>query len=412
MSFQIGTATSVQDLLTKMDTFLKLGHSLDPAYTGTGTGTITLLIGTASTVLEIITVTLTSSTAFSVSGSVSGALGTGTVGTPFTCSVCGFTIVAGGVAWAAADAIVFTMTPPWVQQRAINIGTADEYIWKAPGNANANSIYVGVQRFLDVGGDYDNVRVGGFTGFNSGLTFANQAGAMIRPVMPALRVGSMPYWLMANGQRAILITKVSTVYECLYLGFLNSYANPNQHPYPLVVGASMAWSTEPGVGSASWRWSYVGNEHRAFPLGYFSVPGASGVAADNQCQIRLRRVDGVWRGFGNQSGSTVSTTANAYVWPSNNGNMSNVITNLDGSIPLFPVVLQEDLGYIGGSYPTVAGGLSWVGPQSYGELDGVTVCSGQANTAENTVTISRIQNLVVQNVYRNTKSDYFAVKLA
>ena len=79
MSYETGTATSYTDLLNKLDTFLRKGHALPVTWTGVGNGTLSGLIGTATTVLETITVTWTSATAFNVSGSVTGSMGSGTV---------------------------------------------------------------------------------------------------------------------------------------------------------------------------------------------------------------------------------------------------------------------------------------------------------------------------------------------
>jgi hypothetical protein len=83
----------------------------------TGKGTITGLFGTASTVNEIITCVATDATHFTVAGNVSEALGTATVGTPFTGAVCSFTITAGATAWAAGDIIAFPVTEPWATLR-------------------------------------------------------------------------------------------------------------------------------------------------------------------------------------------------------------------------------------------------------------------------------------------------------
>lgn len=394
MSWESGTATDVADLMAKLNTFLLKGHALEPSYTGAGTGTIDNLIGTASSVLETITVTFSSSTAFSVSGSVSGALGSGTVGPLFTSTVVNFIIVAGGTAWQAGDTITFVMTPPWVSQRAT---AGSEYIWKAPGNDAASSIYAGILRFTDSGADYDNWRLGGFTGFDSGQAFASQPGALTRPVVPLLRVGSMPYWFVANGRRVVMIAKISTVYEAMYLGFLNTYANPNQHAYPLVVGGSMSWANEPASSSVNWRWSYSGNEHRAFGIGL-------GVFTDfNNYPLRLRRPDGIFQGFGsNRASSSIS----GYLWPYGY-DFSNTVLNLDGGYPLLPIVLHSDDG-APGVYP----GITVSNPQQWGELDGVLAVTGHGNAAENTVTIGRTKYLVVQNVNRTTKTDYLAVKLA
>jgi hypothetical protein len=394
VSFEIGTATDVADLMARLNSFLLKGHALEPAYSGAGTGRITNLIGTASSVLETITVTFTSSTAFDVSGSVSGSLGSGTVGVAFTSSVVSFKITAGGTAWQSGDTIVFTMTPPWIQKRGV---AGSEYIWQAPGNGNEAQILVGILRFSDAGADYDNWRLGGFTGFDSGLAFTAQPGALTRPVVPLLRVGSMPYWFVANGRRVVMIAKVSTVYEAMYLGFFNTYINPDQFPYPLLVGGSMSWSSEPASTSQNWRWSYSGNEHRAFPY-----PNPSATTNIDQYQLRMRKPDGAWMGFsGNRSGAS-----GGYIWPYGY-TFSNTLPNLDGTYPLLPIVLHSDEGN-SGVYPNI----TIVNPNIWGELDGVLAVTGHANASENIVTVGRTDYLVVQNINRTTKTDFFAVKLA
>ncbi|HQL48389.1 MAG TPA: hypothetical protein PLC09_06955, partial [Holophaga sp.] len=98
MSWTLGTASSYTDLLTRLNAFLVVGHALPPVYTGTGNGLITGLIGTASSVQETITVTLTGATTFDVSGSETGAMGSGTVGTPFSHANVAFTVTAGSTA--------------------------------------------------------------------------------------------------------------------------------------------------------------------------------------------------------------------------------------------------------------------------------------------------------------------------
>jgi flagellar hook protein FlgE len=88
------------------------GGAGTPAYgnTNVGNGTVTGEAATAATVAQTITMTATSPTQFSVVGSVSGALGTATVGTPFTSSQADFTINAGSTAFAAGDTITLPTT--------------------------------------------------------------------------------------------------------------------------------------------------------------------------------------------------------------------------------------------------------------------------------------------------------------
>lgn len=127
MSTYTGTASDYLDLLTRIDGHLRTtGHAWGQAFTGTGTGRLTGCTGTAASVAETITVSFTSSTAFTVSGSVSGALGSGTVGTPFTSAKVGFTAVAGGTPFTAGDAFTLGTSPAWTRLRAEGCGGANK----------------------------------------------------------------------------------------------------------------------------------------------------------------------------------------------------------------------------------------------------------------------------------------------
>lgn len=83
-----------------------------PSFTGTGNGTIGSISGGLTSVSETITVSLSSATAFTVTGSVSGSIGAGTVGTAFTNGKINFTIIAGSTPFTsgAAFTIVLTVT--------------------------------------------------------------------------------------------------------------------------------------------------------------------------------------------------------------------------------------------------------------------------------------------------------------
>ena len=386
MSWESGTATSYTDLLDKLNTFITKGHALPPSYTGTGNGLITGLIGTGASVQETITVTLTAATTFDVSGSETGAMGSGTVGTPFSHANVAFTLTAGGTAWVAGDTITFVMTAPWV---ALRSAAGSEYIWQAPGNAGTDQILVGASVFSDAGADYFNWRLGGFTGYASGNVFTNQPGAMTGPCLP-LWNASIPYWFVADGKRVIVVAKVSTVFESAYLGFIDTYPSPGQWAYPLAVGGMLAFVNEPVATSVNWRWSYTGNEHHAFYLGN---PTAS--AADAASSLRLRKPDGSWRGFGN-NGFAASASYPGALWPAASG-MTDLRPNLDGTYPMFPIIPTENDGTV---------------QNVFGELAGVMSTTGHLNAAENTITVGRETWLVIQNAHRTTKTDYAALRLA
>jgi hypothetical protein len=115
-------------------------------------------------------------------------------------------------------------------------------------------------------------------------------------------------------------------------------------------------------------------------------------------QLRLRRPDGVWVGF--LIDNYYTTNTGGAVWPFSNPNgtqyMTDLRDNLDGSYPTFPLVLTEDLNGV---------------QNVYGELGGVRATTGHNNAAENTIMDGRDLWLVVQNITRTTKHDYFCVRL-
>jgi hypothetical protein len=396
MSFQTGTATDYSDLLNQLDTFLtSQGMTLTPSFAGTGNGTIAGLIGGSASVAEVVTIAFTDATHFTVVGSISGALASGTVGVAYSSTKIHFTITAGGTAFLAGDTFTVTTTPPWISKRRTS---GDQMIWHAPGNGGLDAILVGAKLFHDAGGDYYNWRLGGFTAFDGALTFEMQPQYIGGPGQtapsPVLNLwnSSIPFWFVANGRRAIVVAKVSTVYVVCFLGFMTPYVSPGSFPYPLVVAGSMAWdgnslAAEPAVGNVHWRWSYTGDELRDLAIG---LPARG---QDPGCQVRLRIPSGTWRGFD----SAWSDTLNGRLWPYTDaviGGMADWRPDLDGGYSILPIVLHD-----------------FANSNVYGELDGVGAITGFGQAVENTITIGLAQWLVVQNVFRTTKVDYFAIKL-
>jgi len=140
----------------------------------------------------------------------------------------------------------------------------------------------------------------------------------------------------------------------------------------------------PAVDSPLWRWSNNSSNVGAFPV-------SNNNPQDLGAQMRMRSPSGVWKGFNTDPGN--ATVGSGQIWPYS-GVMNNLRPNLDGSYYLDAIVLNDDA------------------PNIYGELDGVDAVTGYNQVAENTVTINRIPWLVMQNVFRTTTTDYFAVKLA
>lgn len=102
--------TSLNTAGTSPTLAAKLQHAQDTdligtiTYAGTGDGTITEVWAGADAVEEDVTVTFSNATTAAVVGSVSGALGTATVGTKFTSAKIELMLTAGGTAFVNTDA--------------------------------------------------------------------------------------------------------------------------------------------------------------------------------------------------------------------------------------------------------------------------------------------------------------------
>ncbi len=118
------------DLTDEPETFISLGTPAagTPTFFGLGNGTLTNVSATGATVKpQTITVLFSSPSTFSVTGSVAGYIGAGSVGQAFTSTVVNFTPTAGSVAFSSGDQFAFALT---------NAGT--------PGTNVGNGVLVGL----------------------------------------------------------------------------------------------------------------------------------------------------------------------------------------------------------------------------------------------------------------------------
>lgn len=403
MSYEISTATSAADLLDKLNTFLTAkGKAYGISFTGTGNGTLTAWDGGASSVSETFTITATSATQFSVVGSVSGNIGTATAGTTFTHAKLTFLITTGGTAFVAGDVFKINTCPPWTNLRNT---PGSEMIWQTVGNDGLRQIIVGALLFSNSGADYYNWRIGAFNGFSSAQPFASQPGFSGIPG-PVLNLwnASIPYWFVANGQRVIVFAKISTLYMSAYLGLINTYISPGAWPYPVFIGGSMAWATEPAVGSSSWRYSY----NAGYQMGCYWRGTQTYGTTSTTCSGKFRLPDGSYLGV--QSDTAAQATVNggsATLWPfstdsyaTGSRGFQNIRENLDGTYPLVPIVFSSDRGATAG-----------VDANTWGELDGIRATTGHANSPENTIKDGLLTYVVFQDVFRNEKDQFCALAL-
>lgn len=261
---------------------------------------------------------------------------------------------------------------------------------KGPGLSGTEEIFVGLQAVNDLPNDIYTIEIAGAQGFNSAQGFSAQVGKSPASFV-AVSNSPMTYWIVANGQRFVVVVKVSTTYHAMYCGKILPYGTPSQYAYPLFIG---------GESASALRFSdtTVGNRQ-------FVDPGSP--SSPSQSGVNLCFPDGSWQffqNFINSSGSDSLSTQGRTIWPyagsSNNGTevdnrLRELRDNIDGSYTLLPLILHCES-------PS---------RQVFGELDGCFWVSGFGNAAENIVTVGGVDHLVVQNIHRTNRWNYWALKL-
>jgi hypothetical protein len=354
------------------------------SYTGTGNGVIGKIDTYPSSPVENWTITFTSATAFTVTGSVSGAQAGGTTGTDYNNGKIAFRINVGGTAFVATDQFVITLvattnagTDIWIEDRYNPHSSDLEWIAHGTGLGGSDAIYAGTRMSETPVSNLWHLEMRGFTGFDPGQGFTTQPG--ISPAnYVALWNQTHPFWLAVNGRRWAFVARVSTTYHAGYLGFILPYTLPSEYPYPFLVGGET-------LNPVTWSSTSSLSHHVMF----------SNAAA------QFRRVDGTWRDLN-------TSTAAVTVWPTmssagssgaGNATMSVLETPSVGEYVLYPLVLI-DLANLNAPLSSTV----------LGEMDGVFAIPGFNNSSENVVTVSSVDYVVVQNIFRTSRDQFWALR--
>nr|DAR00017.1 MAG TPA: hypothetical protein [Caudoviricetes sp.] len=253
----------------------------------------------------------------------------------------------------------FASANGWTVLRYDTAPANRELILKGVGYTGEEEIFVGFRTYQDAGADYYNLLAGVFTGYVPGNTFDTQPGARLSGV-PAHN-NRIDYWLTLNPQRIALAMKVGTpVYESAYVGKCLPYGRPSQYPYPVVCAGML-------VGAAALRFSDTTANHS---IGY----------KGNSAQLGLRSNDS-WQ------------NVHCYPWGNDQIAGTNQLRDTGSFYHLLPVELHDNANNI------------------WGALDGIYYISGFNNAVENTLSIAGQSFVVIQDVGRNSFTDYYAMRL-
>lgn len=291
----------------------------------------------------------------------------------------------------------------WVVNKNTTSGftTDGEVYLQGPGLTGADEVFVNIATSHNTGSGYYLWQINGAIAFDTGLSMANQVGAVsasiARPILP-LANSNMAFQLVANGRRFVLTVTISGSVESCYCGFFESYATPSEYPFPLFIGATHTSTTALP--------SDITTAHAWWARNAITNTGQISNAA-------VRGPGGSWfrlKDWGNQ-GTTLNTNeATLYVLPTGTVSTTHLICkNEVNNYPIHDVqVYLHDIDYVDGSSLS---SYQLGNKYAIGRLDGVYWTTGFGLTAGDTITYSGDDYLAFQNCFRSGVADFQLLKL-
>lgn len=411
MPYTIGLASDYYNLQQRLRYFLTGRPVIESEVAGvgnTGDGFLRELIPKSGATAQTVTLTCTGAgpnATFSVVGSVSGSLGTATSTANsdetatylFVSTQVDLKVIDGPTPWAVNDTYVFNIVAnpiPGAQQwteLGSNPGVpesglphnwnpvagtyANEVYLQGPGLSASDEIHVNMCTYYDATSGYYNLGFCGTIGYESLEAWENQPNKSTSVSMAAWQY-EIPYWFVADGRRFIISFNISGKYMHGYFGFILPYGTPTEYPYPLYIAGTLN-----GISASSW--SSESHNHRSFY---------------DPAYAYLYTIEGTWLLIQNKvdsSGNEVSTTT-SNIWPYESNLVGSVRQSSGDVYPMLPMIVHTSSN----------------GANVYGELSGCLWCPGFANASENTIVIGGDTYVVLQDVFRTTNIDYYALKLA
>lgn len=289
-------------------------------------------------------------------------------------------------------------------------GTQSGIVLRGKGSSGSENIYIGLSLTTGVNPDDHRINIFGMSGV---LAFATSMGQHIN-VSPEMRVWldafGMKYWFVANARRFAFVANMSTVYQVGYAGYILPFATPLNYPYPVFVGGTSNAFASSGTVT---NWRSLSDYHAHFLFSpYVSSAGASELIRTN---AYLLDPFAQWRACSITNSSGITLGPRMYRNDDADGSSRWGLSSSGSAGFRFgsePIRVREVENYGGGmSLSPVSLFQEVPSNQNFGVLDGVYLCPGQSNAAENLIQIDSVDHLVIQNVWRTDVAEYWALAL-
>jgi hypothetical protein len=260
-----------------------------------------------------------------------------------------------------------------------------EVVLQNTGLSGCENVVIGLREWRYTTGSAWGLDLNGYTYYNAGMDWNGNSAQHGRtsysttwghwdqlPVLPLINT-TMYYWLYSNRQRLVVVVKVQSNHESMYLGFGRRFGSPNDYPCPLVVKASCQGNYNYSS-AASWRQFVANNEWTQYGYTLLAVDPANsyivcGGASDYDNGLRVLP----YNQFDATAGTLTSTPTLA----------RSLMSPVYLARPLTDTLLMD--------------------------LDGVFHVASNAVLTEDVLVADGVRHRVFNNIWRNAYYDYLAV---
>lgn len=302
------------------------------------------------------------------------------------------------------DAALISAGQEWECIAGKTTGTpvAGDYMsFKGQGLGGVDEIYFSIEAIAAPASNFYNLAIYGHVGYNLSTPGVLQTGNHQGAVTLLLTNASIVYWFIANGRRAVIITRVSGRYDAAHAGFILPDHLPNDWSYPMFVGGSSFRTTDAGATldndhhSNFWRGTSEDADYLGRATGHLYTPGAT------------------WRTVANGDGTSKNNrTRGAITVPwSTLARAQNYKGTLDGDAWM----QRGQIAAIGDGAGTNSGGApsgdGYDGGQWYGSFDGIFYTPAFGAAAEQIINFGGKDYLVIPNIARTGDGEWAAFLL-
>lgn len=117
-------------------------------------------------------------------------------------------------------------------------GNDREVFLEGPGGEGMDPFHVGIRTYSDKAKEINNWYLAGSTEYDPDLSWDSISDSHVIAATPFWK-HEIPYWIVANGRRLIIVAKVANTYQSIHLGYILAYGSPGDHPYPLYVAGTL-----------------------------------------------------------------------------------------------------------------------------------------------------------------------------